>query len=115
MKYPLFKVRMAPDAGNGLNHVFNSGWIGEGPFVKGFEYTLSAYIGAKSIAVNSCTSALNMAFQHIRKTCHTVLTTPLTCFATTSAILHAGLKIKWLDIDPHTLNIDLNESYGLPF
>lgn len=109
MKYPLFKVRMSSDVTSGLNYVFNSGWIGEGQFVKGFEYALSAYIGAKSIAVNSCTSALSMAFQHVSKTCHTVLTPPLTCFATTAAIMHAGLKIKWLDIDPKTLNADLTE------
>jgi dTDP-4-amino-4,6-dideoxygalactose transaminase len=38
-----------------------------------------------------------------------VLTTALTCTATNWPILANGLKIKWVDIDPQTLNMDLDD------
>lgn len=105
MNIPLFKVRVSSQAERNLTHVFESGWIGNGPVVSEFEARLMEFIGSPAIATNSCTSALHLAFTEIAKTCDTVITTPLTCFATTAAILHAGLKIKWADVDPETLNI----------
>ncbi len=36
-----------------------------------------------------------------------IIVTPLTCFATVSAILANNIKIKWADVDPETCNIDL--------
>jgi dTDP-4-amino-4,6-dideoxygalactose transaminase len=38
-----------------------------------------------------------------------VLTTSLTCTASNWPILANGLKIKWVDIDPKTLNMDLDD------
>jgi dTDP-4-amino-4,6-dideoxygalactose transaminase len=38
-----------------------------------------------------------------------VLTTPLTCTATNWPILANGLKIKWVDVDPRTANMDLTD------
>jgi dTDP-4-amino-4,6-dideoxygalactose transaminase len=38
-----------------------------------------------------------------------VLTTPLTCMATNAAIVNAGLKLRWVDIDPNTCNMDLDD------
>lgn len=38
-----------------------------------------------------------------------VLSTPLTCQATNFAIETSGLNIKWVDVDPNTLNMDLTD------
>ena len=38
-----------------------------------------------------------------------VLCTPLTCTATNWPVLANGLKIKWVDIDPDNLNMDLED------
>ena len=38
-----------------------------------------------------------------------VLATALTCTASNWPIMANGLKIKWVDIDPTTLNIDLDD------
>jgi dTDP-4-amino-4,6-dideoxygalactose transaminase len=38
-----------------------------------------------------------------------VLATALTCTASNFPILANGLKIKWVDIDPTTLNMDLDD------
>ena len=38
-----------------------------------------------------------------------VLATPLTCTASNWPIVANGFKIKWVDIDPTTLNMDLED------
>jgi dTDP-4-amino-4,6-dideoxygalactose transaminase len=38
-----------------------------------------------------------------------VLTTALTCTATNWPILANGLRIKWVDVDPNTANINLDD------
>jgi dTDP-4-amino-4,6-dideoxygalactose transaminase len=38
-----------------------------------------------------------------------VLTTPLTCTATNWPILANNFKIKWVDVDPKTLNMDMDD------
>ena len=38
-----------------------------------------------------------------------ILTTPLTCTATNWPILANGFKIKWVDVDPNTCNMDLDD------
>ena len=38
-----------------------------------------------------------------------VLCTPLTCTATNFPVVANGLKIKWVDVDPKTLNMDLDD------
>jgi dTDP-4-amino-4,6-dideoxygalactose transaminase len=43
------------------------------------------------------------------KTGDEVLCTPLTCTATNWPVLANGLKIKWVDVDPKTLNMDLDD------
>lgn len=114
METPLFKVRISPQTERNLTHVFESGWIGQGSVVSNFEDHLSSFFGnVPVVTTNSCTSALHLAFNEIAKICKTVITTPLTCFATTATILQSGLKIKWADIDPKTLNISEGEIHRL--
>jgi dTDP-4-amino-4,6-dideoxygalactose transaminase len=38
-----------------------------------------------------------------------VLTTPSTCFATTAAILTSGCRPKWVDVNPVTCNMNLDD------
>lgn len=112
---PLFKVFMSPHARDAVGDVLDSGFIGEGPKVREFESMLRDKLGTDLIATtNSCTSALHLAI-HLIKTKHNltsddeVLATPLTCTATNWPILANGLKIKWVDIDPKTMNMDLDD------
>lgn len=109
---PLFKVLIDNSAIGRIEKTLTSGWIGEGDRVLEFEKHLEMFFGVSVLATNSCTSALELAFDHISRQVDrkgVVLTTPLTCFATTAAILHAGLDIRWVDIDPTTLNVDMND------
>lgn len=109
MKIPLFKVFMAPDIGKSISKLLESGYVGQGAVVDQFESDLQSFLNCDNLlTLNSCTSALTLAL-HLIKTGSEVLTTPLTCFATTAAILNNGLKPKWVDVDPSTCNMDLND------
>lgn len=110
MKYPLFKIRISTSAPQKIADVFNSGWVGEGQKVVDFEKKLSNFFGNHVIALNSCTSALHLSFNQLKdKGYKNLLITPLTCFATTSAALQAGLNLTWVDLDTNSLNIDFND------
>lgn len=112
---PLFKVFTAPDAAASLGEVLASGTLTQGPRVDQFEETLRRHFDhSYVVTLNSCTSALHLALHLIKREYglpdHTeVLCTPLTCAATNFPVLANRLRIRWVDIDPHTLNIDLNQ------
>ena len=115
----LFKVHMAPTAAEEVAKVLNSGYIGQGPKVDEFENQLKDYFNHDFIqTVNSGTSALHMALHLLKKPNNNwpgmqdgdeILATALTCTASNFPILANGLKIKWVDIDPTTLNMDLDD------
>jgi dTDP-4-amino-4,6-dideoxygalactose transaminase len=88
--------------------VLRSGWIGEGERVKEFESLIGGLIGQQQVlAVNSCTSALVLALRLAGAGPGTeVVSTPMTCTATSHAILQSGARIVWADIDPVTGNIN---------
>ncbi|MCM8832252.1 MAG: DegT/DnrJ/EryC1/StrS aminotransferase family protein [Candidatus Omnitrophica bacterium] len=87
--------------------VLNSGWLTSGPKTIEFEQALKKYIGCKFVKVlNSCTSALNLALLSLNlKKTDQVITTPFTFCATVNAIIHAGAKPIFADIDKDTFNI----------
>ena len=115
----LFKVHMSPTAAEEVAKVLNSGYIGQGPKVDEFEDQLKDYFNHDFVqTVNSGTSALHMALHLLKKPNNKwpgiqegdeVLATALTCTASNFPILANGLKIKWVDIDPTTLNMDLDD------
>jgi dTDP-4-amino-4,6-dideoxygalactose transaminase len=85
-----------------------SGWIGTGPKVRHFEEVFRDYVGAKhAVAVNSCTAALHLSLivSGVGPG-DEVITTPMTFCATANAILHAGARPVFVDVDPRTMNID---------
>jgi len=129
---PLFKVHMADTAPEKVTQVLKSGFIGQGPVVEEFEEHLRKYFRHdKILTVNAATSAEHLALHMLKKpSTHNVgidgyamfeskwpgmedgdevLTTALTCTATNWPILANNFKIKWVDIDPETLNMDLDD------
>lgn len=129
----LFKVYMAPEAKEEVGKVLDSGYIGQGPKVEEFERALENRFNHEYVlSVNSATSAEHLALHMLRDPVTTfiphldlpaalskkwpgiqegdeVLTTALTCTATNWPILANGYKIKWVDIDENTLNVDLDD------
>lgn len=119
-KIPLFKVFMSPTAGDEVNKVLYSGYVGQGPKVEEFEKNLKDFFNHDYVqTLNSGTSGLHLALHLLKKPYgktwpgispgDEVLATPLTCTASNWPILANGLKIKWVDINPSTLNMDLDD------
>jgi len=106
---PLFKVLMSPTAPEEVSKVLMSGYIGQGPKVEEFERVLRRHLNYDYLdTTNSATAALQLAVHCLNlKDTDEVLTTPLTCSATTCSILANKVKLKWVDIDPETANLDL--------
>ena len=129
---PLFKVFMSPTAAEEVGKVLNSGYIGQGPKVDEFEKQLKEYFNHDYVlTLNAGTSALHLALHLLKKSSgydkifdgmaseksiwpglqdgDEVLATPMTCTASNWPILANNLRIKWVDIDPTTLNMDLDD------
>lgn len=111
----LFKPFVSEYAIDLVNTTLRSGYIAQGPVVDKFEDCLKQVLNVSNIVtVNSGTSSLFLAYKLIKDELNLsddteVLATPITCFASNAAILHNGLKVKWVDVDEATLNISLSD------
>lgn len=108
---PLFKVHMPSSVMQPLEDVLMSGFIGQGSKVNEFEDLLSERFNYPYIlTLNNCTAGLHMALRMAGVGFgDTVVSTPLTCFATNVPILANGAKIRWADVNPETCNIDFKD------
>jgi UDP-4-amino-4,6-dideoxy-N-acetyl-beta-L-altrosamine transaminase len=88
--------------------VLKSDWLTTGPQVTAFERAITEYTGCRhAVAVNSGTSALDIAVQalNLPKGAE-VITTPFTFAATNNALLYHDLIPVFTDIEKETRNID---------
>jgi dTDP-4-amino-4,6-dideoxygalactose transaminase len=124
---------MSSNASDSVSKVLNSGFIGQGPKVNELENNLSLKFHQPKnnlITFNSATSAEHLIYHLLKKPFEfsipfeygfipfhwpgiqegdEVLTTALTCTATNWPILANGIKLRWVDIDPTTMNICLKD------
>lgn len=91
--------------------VLASGRYIGGPWVEGFEQQFASYIGvSECVACNSGTDALYLALRALNiGPGDEVMTTPFTFVATAEAIANVGATPVFIDIDPDTYNLDLNQ------
>jgi dTDP-4-amino-4,6-dideoxygalactose transaminase len=82
-----------------------------GPNVKAFEAEAAAYAGVKhAVSCASGTDALLIALRAIDlKPGDEVITTPFTFVATASTVAMCGATPVFVDIDPRSFNLDLNQ------
>jgi dTDP-4-amino-4,6-dideoxygalactose transaminase len=116
----LFKVFVSPTAEGEIGAVLRSGTLTQGPRVDALEAALRTFLGGSShvATVNSATSGLQLALRVLRRK-HSdwpgivpgdkVLSPALTCWAATCAILNEGLEPVWLDADPKTACVSLED------
>jgi len=93
----------------GVVEVLRSGWITSGPQVRAFEAQLSAYCAGRPVRVLNSASAgleIGLALAGIAPG-DEVITTALTWVGTANAIVRAGARVVFVDVDAHTRNIDL--------
>jgi dTDP-4-amino-4,6-dideoxygalactose transaminase len=111
----LFRPFMAPEAKERVAEVLTPDadgrvYVGEGPRVQEFEQAfgqLVVFPSSPPLALNSCTSALELALYMCGVRLGTdVVTTPMTCTATNGAIARLHGTPVWADVDPYTGLID---------
>jgi len=88
-----------------------SGWVTTGPKARRFEQAFAEFLGdtgLHAIAVNSATAGLHLALEALGiGPGDEVITTTHTFTATAEVVRYLGADVKLVDIDPATLNIDL--------
>lgn len=96
---------------NEVVSVLKSEWLTTGPKVAEFEKNLAHYAGAKhATAVNSGTSALDIAVQSLKLPPGSeIITTPFTFAATANCALYNNCIPVFADIDQKTYNISPEE------
>lgn len=97
-----------------VRRVFDSRWLGMGSITKEFENRLCEFLGVKHvIAVNTGTSALHVALEALElENGDEVIVPSLTFVASIQAIVQAGAKPVFCDVDASTLNMDLDDALG---
>jgi len=87
-------------------------WIGQGPMVDKFEKKFSKIFlnGNECISTGSGTDALHLAYilAGIKKN-DEVIAPVFTCTATNIPLLYIGAKIKFVDVDPKTMNMSIDD------
>lgn len=87
-----------------------SGWLTTGPNAAAFEKEFAAFLGTDSqaVAINSATAGLHLAFEAIGVEPGTEVLVPTWTFTSTAeAVRYLGGDPVLVDVDPHTLCIDL--------
>src|SRR5512138_3389005 len=84
-----------------ISDVLKSGWIGTGPVTRRFEHAFQEHMGGGyAVAVSSCSVGLILSLACLDvKRGMDVITTPLTFCATVNAIIHAGARPVFVDVD----------------
>jgi len=82
----------------------------QGPQIEKFEVEVAKAVGAKyAVAVSSATAGLHLAALALKLPQGSkVVTSPISFVASSNSLLYAGYKPEFIDIDPNTLNLDLD-------
>ena len=92
-----------------LNHISNGEFIG-GKAVNEFEDKLSNYLNTENvISVGNGTDALIIALESLNLEKKEVIVPAFSFFATSEAIIQAGLIPKFIDVSLEDCNIDIKE------
>jgi dTDP-4-amino-4,6-dideoxygalactose transaminase len=107
---PFSRPTLSQEAIDDVVACLKSGWITTGPRVAQFTENLQEYFGAPFVLpLAHATAGLQLSMLAMKlEPGDEVITTPLTFAATLNTIVHAGAKPVLVDIDPTTLNMDIN-------
>jgi dTDP-4-amino-4,6-dideoxygalactose transaminase len=106
----LFHPYISKNSFKNVKKVLSGRWIGQGPLVDKFESKFQSMFGKKNhcLSTGSGTDALHLSYiLSGLKRGDEVIAPLFTCTATNIPFLYMGVKIKFADIDPQTMNISV--------
>ncbi len=112
MRIPLSKPHIPQKVFENMNHVLTSGKLsGDGVFCHSAEEKFRNILNAKHVLLtSSCTHALEMSMLLLdAKENDEVILPSFTFTSTANAVLVAGLKPIFCEIDPNTMNMDMED------
>lgn len=94
-----------------VTEVLRADYLTQGPKVKEFEEAFADYIGSDyGVAVSNGTAALHLGVLALGiEPGQKVITTPITFAASANCVKYAGGEVDFVDIDPDTFLIDLDQ------
>ncbi len=106
----LFRPTFGDAEKKALCDTIDSRWVGRGPQTIKFEERFSKYIGSSyAVSLNSATAALHLGLLCSEVEGQEVLTSTMTFVSSTEAILLAGGRPVFCDVEPDTLNISVDD------
>jgi len=114
MNIPFFQHDLGEPEINAVREVLAGPILTTGDVVAKFERRFAEYLGRRhALALNSCTGALHISLLALGVgPGDEVITTPMTFIATAIAILEAGAKPVFVDVEPETGNLDVGRVEG---
>lgn len=102
---------LCQDEISAVNRVIKSGYLSLGQETEKFEQGLARYCQTKyAVAVSSGTAALHVSVIASNiKSGDEVITSPFSFVATTNCLLYEKVRPVYVDINPETLNLDVNK------
>ena len=107
----LFHPYISKNSFKSVKKVLSGRWIGQGPLVDKFEQKFKSMFGKNKycLATGSGTDSLHLSYILAGlKNGDEVISPLFTCTATNIPFLYMGVKIKFADIDPYTMNISVD-------
>jgi dTDP-4-amino-4,6-dideoxygalactose transaminase len=94
------------DLASGTEGILTSGMVTKGKHLRAFEEAVAEHLGARNaVAVSSCTTGLMLTYKCLELTGDVVVPS-FTFMATVSALIWAGLRPVFADVDFGTTNLD---------
>jgi dTDP-4-amino-4,6-dideoxygalactose transaminase len=112
VQVPFHRAPVGEEEARAVSEVIRSGWITMGPITFEFERAFAKYVGAQhAIAVSTGTAALHLSLEAAGVQAGDEVLLPTTTFtATAEAVTYLGALPILVDIDPATMNIDVEDA-----
>jgi dTDP-4-amino-4,6-dideoxygalactose transaminase len=111
---PFHQPSMGPEEEAEVLDTLRSGWLTTGSKTQRFEADFARYLGAShALGVTSCTAAMHLGLIALGVgPGDEVITSPITFPATANVVVHVGATPVFVDVEPNTLNMDVQQLEG---